>query len=90
MHIVEFCGHFEVSMIQFIYSLTEDVNEKIKKRKLFYKEQIIRYIQKQIDLFFMKYTFKKALLQSYKNDVYNTIMFKLNNILKENHILQCI
>ncbi|WP_394232335.1 hypothetical protein [Niallia oryzisoli] len=90
MKIAEYCGNFELSIIQFIYSLTDEVNEKIKKRKLFYKEQIIRYIQKCIDSFFIQHNLKAALLQAYKNDVFNTIMFKLKNILKENHIFQCI
>ncbi|WP_338452254.1 hypothetical protein R4Z09_10415 [Niallia oryzisoli] len=90
MNIVEFCGNMELAMIKFVYSLTDDVNEKIVRKKLFYKEQIVRYVQKQIDVFFMKHNLKAALVQTYKNECFNTIMFKLKSILKEKPIFQCI
>lgn len=90
MNIEEFCGNLDYSILQFTFSFTNHICEKITKKELFYKEQIIRYVQKQIDFFFKTYNLKSALLSSYKYEVYNTIMFKLKNILKENNILRCI
>lgn len=90
MKVAEFCGNVEYTILQFIFSFTDDVREKIVEKKLFYKEQIVRYVQKQIDLFFGTFHFKGALLQVYKNEAYRTIMFKINNTLKEHNIFQCI
>lgn len=90
MKVAEFCGNVEYSILQFIFSFTDDVREKIAEKELFYKEQIVRYVQKQIDLFFRAFNFKGALLQVYKNEAYSTIMFKINNTLKEHNIFQCV
>jgi hypothetical protein len=90
MGIYEYCGEMEYSILQFIFSSTNHIREKIEKKELFYKEQIVRYVQQQIDFFFKAYHLKSALLQTYKYEIYNTIMFKLKNILKEHHFLQCI
>ena len=90
MNLVEYCGNSEHSIVHLIFSITEDTREKIKKRKLIYKEQIIRYVNKQIELYFRGYTVKQALLQTYKYQVYNSVMFKLNPTLKEHIIFQCI
>ncbi|WP_077213526.1 hypothetical protein [Bacillus dakarensis] len=90
MGIGEFCGELEFSILQFTFSLCDDINEKIKQKKLFYKEQIDRYVHKRIDIFFTGNTLKKGLLQIYKSEMYNTIMFKLRQMLKEYKILQCL
>ncbi|MCQ6279347.1 hypothetical protein [Bacillus sp. EB600] len=90
MKIDEYCGKLDYSILQFIFSFIDHTREKIEKKELFYKEQIARYVQRQIDFFFKEYNIKTALLQSYKYEIYNTIMFKLKNILKENHVLLCV
>ncbi len=90
MNLVEFCGNTEFSILQFIFSTTDEIKEKISEKKLFYKEQIIRYISQEIDHFFKRFTIKKALLQAYRNDAFNTIMFKLKHTLKERIIFQCV
>jgi hypothetical protein len=90
MHLSEYCGKMEFSILQFVFSITDDIREKITQKKLFYKEQIIRYVQKQIDFFFKPQHLKSSVLHVYKYEVYNTIMFKLNSTLKENHIFQCV
>lgn len=90
MTVTEYCGNMESSILQFIFSLTDDIRQRIEQKKLFYKEQIVRYAEKQIDFFFKAYNLKNALLHSYKNEAYNTIMFKLKNILKEHNVFQCV
>lgn len=90
MTVAEYCGNMESSILQFIFSLTNDIRERIEQKKLFYKEQIVRYAQKQIDFFFKAYNLKNAILCSYKHEAYNTIMFKLKNILKEHNVFQCV
>ncbi|MBZ5749506.1 MULTISPECIES: hypothetical protein [Metabacillus] len=90
MEIAEYCGKTESSILTFIISFTDDIREKIAQRKLFYKEQIVRYVKKHIDFFFKAYKLKEALLKSYKHEVFNTIMFRLKNNLKEHRVFQCI
>ena len=90
MNVAEYCGTTEFPILQFIFSLTDDIREKIVQKKLFYKEQIIRYADKQIEFFFKTQNLNCALLQTYKYEAYNTIMFKINYILKEHPVLQCI
>lgn len=90
MNLAEYCGNIEFSILQFIFSTTSEIKEKISQKKLFYKEQIIRYISQRIDCFFKRFKIKKALLQAYRNDVFNTIMFKLKHTLKERIIFQCL
>ncbi len=90
MNLVEYCGNMEFSILQFVFSTTAEVKEKISQKTLYYKEQIIRYISLQIDRFFKKFTLKKALLQAYRNDAFNTIMFKLKHTLKERIIFRCV
>lgn len=90
MHLSEYCGDIEYSILKFIFSFTEETHKKIAKKELFYKEQIERYVQKQIDFFFKAYNLKSAVIQSYKYEVFNTIIFKLKNILKEYKVFQCI
>lgn len=90
MTMPEYCGNIEYSILQFIFSLTEEIRNKVEQKKLFYREQIIRYTRKQIDFFFRGFQVKPALLAVYKNEVNHTVMFKLNYLLKEYNILQCV
>ena len=90
MTVSEYCGNVEYSILQFIFSLTEEIRMKVEQKKLFYREQIIRYMKKQIDFFFRGFQVKPALLVVYKNEVINTVMFKINYLLKEYNILQCV
>ena len=43
MNVAEYCGTTEFPILQFIFSLTDDIREKIVQKKLFYKEQVMRY-----------------------------------------------
>nr|WP_295969700.1 hypothetical protein [uncultured Bacillus sp.] len=90
MTILEYCGKMESSVLQFIFTLTEEIRKKIEQKKLFYKEQIIRYAANQIDFFFKGFQTKAALIAAYKNEVNNTIMFKIRQMTKEFNILQCV
>jgi hypothetical protein len=82
MKIPEYCGKEEFSVLQFIIALTDEIQK--------YLEQIIRFAKIKIDFFFRGFQMKDALLAVYKNEVFNTIMFKINHLLKEYNILQCL
>lgn len=90
MDLAEYCGKTEYSIIQFVFSITDEIQEKITQKKFIYKEQIIRYINRRIDYFFKPFTLKNALLQTYKNEVFNSVMFKLKATIKEHIIFKCV
>ncbi|WP_147534296.1 hypothetical protein [Bacillus marasmi] len=91
MGIEEYCGNtIELSAMKLVFTLTNETREKISKKELIYKEQIVRFIKKKIDFYFNSLQIKKALLHAYKNEIYNSVMFKLQPIFKEFNIFQCI
>lgn len=90
MKIQEYCGNIDFSILQFTFSFTEHIRKKITKKELFYQEQIERYAQKRIEFFLKRFDLKSALFFTYKYEVFNTIMFKLKNILQEQNVLRCV
>ncbi|RDW21120.1 hypothetical protein CWR48_03965 [Oceanobacillus arenosus] len=90
MTIAAYCGEFEFTVLEFVFTITKDVEKKIRKRKLFYEVQITRYVQKKVDCFFLGIKMDKHILTVYKYEAYNTIMFRLKDILKENNIFRVI
>ena len=90
MTIPEYCGKVEFSILQFIVTLTDELKQKVEQKKLFYREQIIRFAKNKINFFLRGFQLKEALLVVYKNEIYNSVMFKIKHLLKEYHILQCV
>jgi hypothetical protein len=90
MTIAAYCGDFEFTVLEFVFTITKDVEKKIKKRKLFYEEQITRYVKKKVDQFFLGFKMHEHILTVYKYEAYNTIMFRLQHILKEKNIFRVI
>jgi hypothetical protein len=90
MKIQEYCGNIDFSILQFIHSFTDHIRKKITKKELFYREQIERYAKKRIDFFLKGFNLKSALFSTYKYEVFNTIMFKLNKILQEHNVMRCV
>ena len=90
MNLAEYCGYTEFSILQFIFSITDEIDEKITQKKFIYKEQIVRYVKRKIEYFFKPLPLKHALLQTYKHEVFNSVMFKLNTTIKEHIRFQCV
>ncbi|MBM7702050.1 hypothetical protein [Metabacillus iocasae] len=90
MTVEEYCGTFDHSILQFTFSLIDDVKTRIKEKKLFYQEQVHRYISKQIDLFFTSSRLNRALTSVYKHEMHRTIMFRLNSTMKEIQLFRCV
>lgn len=83
MNMSDFCGKTEFSILQFTCQITKDVKDKIETKEFFYDTQINRYIEKQIELFLKNYNFNDALIQTYKYEIYNTIMFGLKDFMNK-------
>ncbi len=87
MNIKEYCGKTEFATLQFIFSLTDHMSRKISKRELISIEQIIRYVKKQINCFFKSLNLKSSVSNLYKSEVFNTVMFKIKYIIKDQKYL---
>ena len=77
MRLHEYYGRTELSILQFTIKVTDDIKEKMTQKKLLHNDDIVQYIRRQMDHFFQKFYLKPALLQTYKNEVLNSVMFKL-------------
>ena len=77
MRLHQYYGRIEFSILQFTFKVTDDIKEKMAQKKLLHNDDIIQYIHRQMDHFFQKFHLKPALLQTYKNEVLNSVMFKL-------------
>ncbi|WP_338472491.1 hypothetical protein R4Z10_07045 [Niallia sp. XMNu-256] len=77
MGLHEYCGRTEYSIIRFTFKVTADIKEKMMQNKLLHKDDIVQYLHRQMDRYFKKFNMKPALLQTYKNEVLNSVMFKL-------------
>ena len=77
MRLHEFCGRTEFSIIQFTINVSDDIKGKMMQKKLLHKDDIVQYIHLQMDHFFQNFNLKQALLQTYRNEVINSVMFKL-------------
>lgn len=77
MSLHEYCGKTEFSILQFTIKVTHDIKEKMAQKKLLHKDEMVQYIHRQMDQFFQKFSLKPALLQTYKNEVLNSVMFRL-------------
>lgn len=77
MRLHDYCGRTEFSILQFTFHVTKDITKKIEEKKLRHKEEIVQYIHNRMDHFFKMFNFKQAVLQTYKNEVFNSVIFKL-------------
>ncbi|TYR80845.1 hypothetical protein FZC66_10835 [Priestia megaterium] len=90
MNMADYCGSMDYSILQFSIELTTDVRSKIISRTLFYEEQVVRYIKKQILSFFNNFSIKPALQCTYQAEMLQTVLFKLQPTIKEQQLFQCI
>ena len=89
MRIETFCGELHFTALDFIFDLLAENTTKIQKKILFYEEQIFSYARKQLEHFFLTVHLTPAVLCAYKNELWNTLVFKLKCIVKEKQVLKC-
>ena len=81
MHLNEFIEEKERRIISFTYFLVKEIEGKVQNKVFFYKEQIDRYIEKQIDIFLTTITAKHSLKSLYKHQIQSNVQFKLKYLL---------
>ncbi|WP_100330707.1 hypothetical protein [Bacillus xiapuensis] len=90
MTVAEFCGSINYSVAQFSVQLSKEVEEKIRRRTLFYREQIIRYIKQRIDQFTNTMQLSPAILSVYRREILHHVLFKVKPIMNKYHVFQVI
>lgn len=90
MHLNDFIEEKERRIISFTYFLVKEIEGKVQNKVFFYKEQIDRYIEKQIDIFLTTITAKHSLKSLYKHQIQSNVQFKLKYLLNYQVLLSCI
>lgn len=90
MHLNNFIDEKERRIISFTYFLVKEIEKKVQNKVFFYKEQIDRYIEKQIDLFLTTIPAKNSLKSLYKHQIQSNVQFKLKYLLNYQLLLSCV
>lgn len=90
MTVAEFYGGVEYSVTQFAVQLTNEIEEKIAKRDLFYKDQIIHYIERRATLFIQSLTLLPAVSAVMKKEVMSHVLFKLKPVMNRHIVFQLV
>ncbi len=90
MTVAEFYGGVDYSITQFAVQLTHEIKEKIAKRELFYKEQIIRYIERRATFFLQTLSLSPAVSAISRKEVTHHVLFKLKPILNRHTVFQIV
>lgn len=90
MHLNNFIEEKERRIISFTYFLVKEIEGKVQNKVFFYKEQIDRYIEKQIDSFLKTITAKNSLKSLYKHQIQSNVQFKLKYLLNYQVLLSCV
>lgn len=90
MHLNNFIDEKERRIISFTYFLVKEIEGKVQNKVFFYKEQVDRYIDKQIDIFLTTITAKHSLKSLYKHQILSNVKFKLKYLLNYQLLLSCV
>lgn len=90
MRLNNFIEEKERRIISFTYFLVKEIEGKVQNKVFFYKEQIDRYIEKQIESFLKTITAKNSLKSLYKHQIQSNVQFKLKYLLNYQVLLSCV
>ncbi|MGG3891638.1 hypothetical protein [Metabacillus fastidiosus] len=90
MTFADYIGKTEYDIIHFTFSLVNDIDKKLQNKKLFYKNQVIHYVEKQIKLYVTSLSLKKSLETIYIAEIEQLLNRKLNKLFEKHSVLRCI
>ncbi|WP_046175227.1 hypothetical protein [Domibacillus indicus] len=90
MTVAEFYGGIEYSVTQFAVQLTNEIEEKIVMRELFYEDQITRYIERRAALFIQSLNLSPAISAVMKKDVMRHVLFKLKPVMNRHIVFKLV
>ncbi|MBD1379034.1 hypothetical protein [Metabacillus arenae] len=89
MNILHFIQPDDYQLIHFSFSLIAEIDQKIKDKKLFYENQILDYVNSQIECFLKTCNVKQSLKVVYKAELYQLMKLKLNELFNKYTLLKC-
>ena len=90
MQLVDYIELNELKMIHFSFSLMKEVDEKVKSKTFFYKNQISHYVNDCVDHFLKSLQVKTSLHTIYKAEIHQLIRQKLNQIYQKYRLFTCV
>ncbi|MFC0274299.1 hypothetical protein ACFFIX_23410 [Metabacillus herbersteinensis] len=90
MQLSEYLGQIDYEIIQFTFSLIKDVDSKIHTHTLFYKNQVLQYVQNEIDCYIKNLQLKRSLKSVYKIEMQQLMSMKLRVLFDKHSLLQCM
>lgn len=90
MQLVNYIELNELKMIHFSFSLIKEVDEKIKSKTFFYKNQISHYVNECVDHFLTSLHVKTSLQTVYKAEIHQLIKLKLKQIYQKYQLFTCV
>jgi hypothetical protein len=90
MHLNTFIEEKELRIISFTLCLVQEIEKRIQNKVFFYKEQIERYIEKEVELFLKSISAKHALKNLYKYQILSNVHFKLKDLVNNRVFLSFI
>lgn len=90
MDLHNFIDEKELRIISFTYFLVQEIEGKIQNKLLYYKEQIERYMEKQVEIFLKSISANLSLKSVYKHQILSNVHFKLKDVLNNQILLSCM
>ncbi|WLR52792.1 hypothetical protein LC040_07830 [Bacillus tianshenii] len=90
MTVQEFMTKDDYTIIQFAFELLKDVQNQVQLKHMFYKNQVVRYIDKQIQLFMNSLAIKPALKVVYIRQIHSLIDHRISNLFQRENLLQIV
>ncbi|TXC93159.1 hypothetical protein FS935_02910 [Metabacillus litoralis] len=90
MQLIDYIGKNDFNMIYFSMSLLKDIDYKINSNILYYKNQVIHYIDSCIESFVETLHVKCSLQTIYKAEIYQLLTPKLNKLYEKHRLFSCL
>ncbi|MDQ0228904.1 hypothetical protein [Metabacillus malikii] len=90
MQLAEYMDKIDYKMIRFSFMLISEIEQKLKNKTFFYKNQILTYINDQVERFLSSLQVRCSLVKVYKTEIYKLIKPRLNKIYQKHKLYYCI
>ncbi|WP_226666677.1 hypothetical protein [Metabacillus litoralis] len=90
MQLIDYIGKHDFNMIHFSLTLIKDIDYKINSNILYYKNQVLHYIEDRIENYLEALHVKCSLQTIYKAEIYHFLHPKLNKLYEKHQLFSCL
>lgn len=90
MLIQDYVGNDEYAIICFSFLLIKKVNYKIQSKKLFYVDQVWRYVETRINSFLQQLSLDDVQNKLYKHQMLSLIETKISPTIAKHKLFHCV